>query len=249
MLVPDHVLERRALPDVPPPQGLQVLERRAEEPRAIAVGGGGGGGSSGRVLGGGDGVGEEPAEVAVEVRRGGRDERGRAAAERGEGGGRDAVGRWAEEERGGVRGRRGSRGGVGAGSRRRERGGRGGGESFREEETMEVEVGPAGPRAEEGGGGRGAGGEGEHGHGGRNGSGARAGLRVRTGTDGDGLVGPKRKPFGPLMLSWAGPSGWRIGDDETGPTRRRLLRPNELQQKHAAAAASAVCPSEYDAEQ
>ena len=105
VLVPDHVLERRALPDVAQPHRLEVLERRAEERRAIAVGrGGGGGGWVG-------GVGEEPAEVAVEVGRGGRDERGRAAAERGEGRGWDTVRRWAEEERGGVRVR--GRSGVG----------------------------------------------------------------------------------------------------------------------------------------
>lgn len=130
VLVPDHVLERRALPDVAHPQGLEVLERRAEERRVVR----------------GGGVGEEPAEVAVEVGRGGRDERGRAAAERGEGGGRDTVRRWAEEERRGVRVRR--RGGVGKGSRRREWGGRGGGEGFGEE--VEVEVGCTRLRAEEG---------------------------------------------------------------------------------------------------
>jgi hypothetical protein len=163
VLVPDHVLERRALPDVAQPQGLEVLERRAEERWAF----GGRGGGGGRVPGG---VGEEPAEVAVEVRRGGRDERGRAAAERGEGGAWDPVGRWAEEERGGVRVRR--RGGVGAGSRRRERGG--GAEGFGEEVAVEVER--ARLRAEEGGGGEGAGGESEHGHGG---SGGRVGSRSR----------------------------------------------------------------------
>lgn len=90
------------------------MERRAEERR---VGGGVGGG-----------VGEEPAEVAMKVRRGGRDERGRPTAEGGEVGGRDLVHRRAEEEWRGVRVRVRAR--V-LGARRRQ--GEGGGDEFGEE--------------------------------------------------------------------------------------------------------------------
>ena len=100
------------------PQGLEVLKWRAEQHRAIVVGG-----SDGR---GGwvSGVGEEPAEVAVEVGRRGRDERSHAAVERGEGHRQDTMGRCTEEERGGVR----VWGSSGVG-----------GEGFCEEEMVEME--------------------------------------------------------------------------------------------------------------
>jgi len=68
VLVRDHVLERRALPDVPQPQRLKVLEQRAEQRWVIVVGGGGGGG------GWVGGVGEEPTEggTSAATRRGTR---------------------------------------------------------------------------------------------------------------------------------------------------------------------------------
>lgn len=122
MFVPDDVLEGAPAPDVAEPEGLEVVERRAEQRR---VGGGVGGG-----------VGEEPAEVAMKVRRGGRDERGRPTAEGGEGGGRDPVRRRAEEERRGVRVR--SR--V-LGARRRQGEGGGGGDEFGEEAGFGFEEG------------------------------------------------------------------------------------------------------------
>jgi hypothetical protein len=103
------------------PESLEDVQRRAEERR---VGAGGGIRA---------GVGEQQAEVAVEVvRREGR----RAAAERGERGRRDRVNRRAEEERGRVRVRVPRGGGVVAGNGRLELGRRGGEGLRGEEQTV-----------------------------------------------------------------------------------------------------------------
>ena len=140
MLVPHHVLERAAVPDVGQPQCVELVERRAEEVR----------------VGGGGGVGEEPAEVAVEVRRGGRDERGGSEAEGREGGGLDGVGRRAEEERGRVCVLREAGGGGGARGGRCQRASCGGEEGS--EEAAAGSDGLGDEREEDG-----AGGEREHG--------------------------------------------------------------------------------------